>query len=99
MEPVYLYAKLGKRPEVENSNVRPTAVGFLKDRGDLLLSCEVNTSLMRLPLLEGPDYGVAEENRVIAEDCMFDIARAPDGTIYYGRSPRLPNLQQLHIKD
>lgn len=83
VEPIYLHSKPGKKPEEIRSNVGPTAVEFLTDSGDLLLTCDVVTGRMILYLLEAPDYEVVLETRVVAEDCAFDIARAPDGTIYY----------------
>ena len=83
VEPIHLYSGPDMKPEEEGSAVGPTAVEFLTDSGDLLLTCEVNTGFMRLLLLGGPDYDEVKEDRVIAEDCTLDIARAPDGTIYY----------------
>ena len=92
VEPIYLYAMPGKRPEEEPSNVGPTAVEFLTDSGELLLTCEVNTGFMRLLLLEGPDYDVVKETRVLAEDCTLDIAAAPDGSIYYSNATEIRRL-------
>lgn len=83
VEPIYLYAYPDKRPDESGSSVGPTAVEFLTDTGDLLLTCEVNTGFMRLLRLQGPEYVEVIEDSVIAEDCTLDIARAPDGTIYY----------------
>ena len=92
MEPIYLYALPNKRPEEQGSNVGVAAVEFLTDSGDALLVCEVNTGSIRLLLLKGPDYEVVRHTRVVAKGCTLDIARAPDGTIYYSNPMEIRRL-------
>ncbi len=95
VEPIYLYALPGRRPDEEFSNIGPTAVEFLTDSGELLLACEVGSGFMRLFLLGGPDYDVVKDDNVIVEDCQLDIARAPDGTIYYSNLTEIRRLVPL----
>ncbi|MCH7577219.1 MAG: PQQ-dependent sugar dehydrogenase [Chloroflexi bacterium] len=92
VEPIYLFSVPGKSPEDAFSNVGPTAIEFLTDDGDLLLTCDVNTGSMILFLLKGPDFGVVEETRVIGEDCTLDMARARDGTVYYSNHSEIRRL-------
>ena len=74
------------------ANVAPTGVEFLTDEGDLLLTCEASTSLMRLFRLEEPNFGEVLDHGVIAEDCFLDVVRAADGTVYYSNQDEIRRL-------
>jgi len=89
---IYFFAKPDMKADDLGSNTAPTGVEFLTDEGDLLLACESSTLLMRLFRLEGPDYGEVLDHGVIAEDCILDVVRAPDGTIYYSNLGEIRRL-------
>ncbi len=89
---IYFFAKPDMKAGDLGSNTAPTGVEFLTDQGDLLLACESSTFLLRLFRLEGPNYGEVLDHGVIAEDCVLDVVRAPDGTIYYSNQEEIRRL-------
>jgi len=91
-EAIYFFAKPDTKADDLGSNPAPTGVEFLTDEGDLLLACESNTFLMRLFRLEGPNYGEVLDQGIIAEDCILDVVRAAEGTIYYSNQGEIRRL-------
>jgi glucose/arabinose dehydrogenase len=86
VDPIYTFARPGQEPEAYGSNVAPSGIAFVSrphypDLGDGVLVCEFVTGSLRLFTL-GDDGNVTSE-RVILDDCAFNVEPDPDGVIYY----------------
>ncbi len=89
VDPIYLFALPGKRPEQLSSNVAPAGVAFVSgdaypeiNEGGLLV-CEFNTMFLRYLELEGEDNDEVARDVVLADDCRFNVGVDSGGIIYY----------------
>jgi glucose/arabinose dehydrogenase len=85
-DPIYLFAAEGTEPG-EFSNVAPAGVAYTTgdrypDIGAGLLVCQFNTGELRILEL-APDGRSVTDNRVVNNDCQFNVEVGPDGLIYY----------------
>jgi glucose/arabinose dehydrogenase len=86
VDPIFAFARPDKRPEEYGSNVAPSGTAFVSksrypDLGDGLLVCEFVTGSLRLFSLAAD--GTVASQRVILDDCAFNVEPDPQGVIYY----------------
>lgn len=98
VDPIYLFARPGKKPEQFSSNVAPAGVAFVsgdaypevKEGG--LLVCEFNTMFLRYLELEGEDNDEVARDVVLADDCRFNVGVDGEGIIYYSTAGGINRL-------
>ena len=97
VEPIYLYAQAGKKPEEIGSNTAPTGLAFVSGEvypglGDGLLVCEFVPRLMRRLKLEGSGKDQVTDDRIVIRDCGVAVARDSNGIIYYSFGTEIRRL-------
>src|SRR3990172_8836092 len=93
----YWFAHEGLKPVDHLSVVNPTGVEFVSvgkypTVGDGLLLSQRASKKMRRLVLQGPALNQVANADVVVKDCAFDIAAAPDGTIYYSTDTEIRRL-------
>ena len=96
-EPVYLFAKPGKKPQAIPSNVAPTGVEFVSAQtypalGDGLLVCEYLTKYLRRLQFAESDQNKVTDDSVVAEDCTVALAANSRGIVYYSNGVEIRRL-------
>ena len=97
IEPIYHYTRAGKKPQEISSNAAPTGIAFVSGQvypalGDGLVTCALNTGLMRRLSLAEPDRDEVADDSVVVENCDIAVAVDPAGIIYYSTRTEIYRL-------
>jgi glucose/arabinose dehydrogenase len=90
VDPIYLFALAGKKPEDFPSNVAPAGVAFLAgDRypgfGAGLLVCEYMPQELHLLTFSGPNQDHVVNDKTVTSGCGYNV-EVNDGWIYFSNS-------------
>src|SRR6266542_2031999 len=94
---IHLLSKEGARPQDFLSPVVVTGMEFVSAEdyptlADSLLVCASLTKQMRRLLLTGSGLNQVSSDDEVIDDCQFDIATSPDGTLYYSNESEIRRL-------